>query len=187
MQILGCLSDNPSGSRVKRRRESGIIDPPISQSQQNYRGALWEQASFAGGPLQRQIAAAKLEPPSLMQAHCVPTNSWEFNSFVAPQMGSHIQQSFIPSQVDNALSHPITHNAGPSSFLLGNNFQSSQDAHAPHPLDPHMQAHIPSEDPSSTGPDVSDDLFSMWENAPISFRCVILVAHIMSCSEPFRL
>jgi len=172
MQILGCLSDNPSSSRVKRRRESGNAELPIAQSQQNYRGALWEQPSFAGGPLQRQIAAAKLEPPSLMQAYCVPTPNWEYNNF-DPQMGSQMQQPYMPSQVDNSLNHQVTQNTDPSSFLLGTNFQPTLPGQSAHLFDPHMQTQIPSEDPtaaSSTGPDLSDDLFSMWENAPISFR-----------------
>ena len=174
MQILGCLSDNPSSSRVKRRRESGNTDIPIPQSQQNYRGALWEQPSFAGGPLQRQIAAAKLEPPALMQAYCVPTPNWEYNNFVTPQMGSQVQQPYMPSQVDNSLNHQITQNTDTSSFLLGTNFHPTLPGQgAPHLFDPHVQAQISSEDPaaaSSSGPDLSDDLFSMWENAPISFR-----------------
>jgi hypothetical protein len=174
MQILGCLSDNPSASRVKRRRESGNTDASIPQSQQNYRGALWEQASFSGGPLQRQIAAAKLEPPALMQAYCVPANSWEFNNFVTPQMGSQAQPSYMPSQVD---SPPITQNAEP--FLLGTNFQPilpGQDA--PHLFDPHIQSHSSAEDPAGTTAvdlSASDDLFSVWESAPISFRCVNLI------------
>ena len=177
MQILCSLSDNPSSSQPKRRREPNtIIDPhPQPQSQHNYRGALWEQPSFAGGPLQRQIAASKLELPPHMQMleYAGPGSHWDINGVTA-KMGSHEQQSSITGPVVDTTRNippPVPFAAGvavhPISF--------GQDDHTPYLLDPHLQPYAPqaAQDPaSSIGLDVPDDLFAMWENAPISFRCV---------------
>lgn len=151
---------------MKRRYESDG-DSPISQK--TYHGALWEQDSFAGGPLQRQIAAKKLEPPTLMQVP-VSTNSWDFT----PQTGD---SAFMTGQVDNPLSNCITKSSDSLSFLEGATQPSllSQEAHedhAPQLFDPHLQAHCATEDPAALDPNLSDNIMSMWANVPISFRCV---------------
>jgi hypothetical protein len=177
-QILGCLSDQRGNPQLKRRYESGG-DSPVSQSQQTYHGALWEQDSFAGGPLQRQIAAKKLEPPTLMQVP-VSTNSWDFT----PQTGD---SAFMTGQVDNTLSTCITKNSDSLSFLEGTNSQPSlfdQEA-APHLFDPHLQPHAATEDSATLDPNLSDNIVAMWANVPISFRCVGFCTHIMiACNDP---
>jgi hypothetical protein len=163
MQTLGCLNDDQSNPQLKRRRKLDIIDPPISQSQQRHHGALWEQTR---GPLQMQIAAEKLEPPALMQASCVHMNSWDVNSFSSPLMGDIECQPFMTSQAGNVLNDPTT-----KSALAGTNLHpsSSQGAHTLHSLDPHLQPPGSSEDPSTMGHDIPDELFAMWSNLPISF------------------
>jgi hypothetical protein len=170
MQMLCSLGDHPASPQPKRRPVPNITDPAVSQSQQNYHGTLWEQPSFAGGPLQKQIAAAKLELPPHMQEYDVPTGLWDINNFPTPSMNSHVQQPFVTGQVDNALNLlPNTDFTLP----LETNFHlpaSSQEAYPCHLLDPLVQGYVSGEDPAAL--DVSNELFAMWENAPISFRCV---------------
>lgn len=174
MQILGSLSDQPTTPQLKRRLELNIIEPPVSQghNQQDYHGSLWEPTTIVGGSVQRQIAAAKLELPAHMQAY--PTGNWHINNFLPPQMGSNVQQPFVPviGQVEHPLYPPIAQNPSPASFMAGSNYQPSfiSQARAPHLLDPPMQTHFPAEGPPNfAGLDLSDDLLAMWANAPISF------------------
>lgn len=182
MEILCSLSDNPSSPQPKRQRDpTAIIDPPPQpQSHQDYRGALWEQPSFAGGPLQKQIAASKLELPLHMQMpeYGAPASHWDISSFAMPQMGSH-EQSFSMAGPVDVTPQPA---AGPFAAGVADHpplFGTLADGLTPYLLDPHLQGYVPAEDPaSSIGLDVPDDLFTMWENAPVGFRCVVLLTLI---------
>ena len=135
-------------------------------------------ANLSGGEtLQRQFAASKLEPPTIMRR--TPVDSRDI--LLPPHMGlaqpsPARQQSFIGRQVSNARV-PIVPStpAHPASFLAQGNFQPSpsrQDPRVAQFLDPNLQAHNFIEEPiSSVG---SDDLIQMWANVPTNIRCVIL-------------
>lgn len=169
-QILGCLSDHRSNPQLKRRRETEVLDSPDPESQSNYHGSLWEQTSFAGGSLQRQIAATKLDRPPLMQTppYAPTTNTWGVNDSFAPQTDQtqqplHSQPSFnMTDPVYNNFSHPIAQNADPTSFVADTNFQ------LPSPI---QAAQLPLE------VDFSNDLMELWANLPLSFGCVLFSSY----------
>ena len=176
-QILGCLSDHRSNPQLKRRRETEVLDSPDTESQPNYHGSLWEQTSLAGGSLQRQIAATKLDRPPLMQTppYAPTTNTWGVGDSFAPQTDqtqqpSYSQPSFsMADHVYNNFSHPIAQNADPTSFVADTNFQSSS---------PIQATQLP-----NLGLDFSNDLMELWENLPLSFGCVLSSFSFPSCAE----
>ena len=168
MQTLGCMNDQRSNPKLKRRCEQDIFDPSISQ---------WEQASSVE-PLRRQSAGGRLEPPAPMQSPCLPTNGWDVANLLTPRMNnqhSHVQRPFMTNQADNTIYHPITHNTDSSLFPAGPNSHRSMytlgGAHGPHLLVPQLQPHSPSDDPSTLN--LSDDLLAVWSNPPTA-RCVLL-------------
>jgi len=150
---------------LKRRRDTEEFDSSDPQSQLNYHGALWEQSSFAGGSLQRQIAAAKLDRPPLMQTpppYAPATNTWGVNDPFAPQTGQPSQSHpafSMADEVDNNFSHPIAQNPDPTSFMTNTNFQ---------PSSPIQAAQLP-----NLEIDFSSDLMELWANLPLSFGCVL--------------
>ena len=174
MQTLGCMQDQRSNPQLKRRRDLDIIDPYTSQCQQN-RFTHWEPASF----VQKE---GTLESPTVMQASCVSANSWDVNTL--PMSGiqcSHVQQP--PIAIQQTPNHPITQTTDPPN-MVGTNFHfplSSQGTHIPYSFHPHLQMHnsIDTEDPTNTmDPNLSDDLFAMWSNLPVSFKYVLLPLYL---------
>ena len=163
-QILGCLSDHRSNPQLKRRRETEILEPPVSQIQRDYHASLWEQTSFAGGSLQRQIAAAKLEPPALMQTPYAPTNNWDIHNSLGPQLAqpqpSHPLPSFSMTSHDNSFSRPVPQNSDTAPFFADPNFQPSLSA-------------VQATQSPDLGINFSNELIELWANLPLSFGCVL--------------